>query len=152
MITWTFNNMQNPTKRLSGRYENILWCVKDLTDYTFNLDDIRIPYITKNDKRLKGGKGRNPTDVWYFDRVNNMTKKKNNWNHPTIYPQDMIERIIKMSTNPGDIVLDPFLGSGTTVSAALSLDRKAIGIEIDENYFEEILGRINNIQLKMDIE
>ena len=81
-----------------------------------------------------------------------MTKKKNNWNHPTIYPQDMIERIIKMSTNPGDIVLDPFLGSGTTVSAALSLDRKAIGIEIDENYFEEILGRINNIQLKMDIE
>lgn len=152
MITWTFNNMQNPTKRLSGRYENILWCVKDLTNYTFNLDDIRIPYITKNDKRLKGGKGRNPTDVWYFDRVNNMTKKKNNWNHPTIYPQDMIERIIKMSTNPGDIVLDPFLGSGTTVSAALSLDRKAVGIEIDENYYEEILGRINNIQLKIDIE
>ena len=77
LITWVFNNMQNCTKRLSGRYENILWGVKDLNNYVFNLDDIRIPYITKNDKRLTGN-GRNPTDVWYFDRVNNMTKKKLN--------------------------------------------------------------------------
>ena len=68
MITWTFNNMQNCTNRLSGRYENILWGVKDINNYVFNLDDVRIPYITQNDKRLEGGIGRNPTDVWYFDR------------------------------------------------------------------------------------
>ena len=73
MITWTFNNMQNCTNRLSGRYENILWGVKDIDNYIFNLDDVRIPYLTKGDKRLAEGGGRNPTDVWYFDRVNNMT-------------------------------------------------------------------------------
>ena len=142
MITWTFNNMQNCTKRLSGRYENILWCVKDLKNYVFNLDDVRIPYITKNDKRLTGI-GRNPTDVWYFDRVNNMTKKKYNLQHPTIYPLPMIERIIKMSTNEGDTVLDPFAGSGTTLVAAKLLNRNAIGIEIDEKYKKEIEFRLN---------
>lgn len=149
LITWTFNGMQNPTKRLAGRYENILWGVKDLENYIFNLDDVRIPYITKNDKRLTG-KGRNPTDVWYFDRVNNMTKKKNNWSHPTIYPSDMIERIIKMSSDKGDIILDPFLGSGTTVVSALKLGRKGIGFELDETYKDEIQQRIDNIQLNFD--
>lgn len=142
MITWTFNNMQNCVNRLSGRYENILWGVKDLNDYVFNLDDIRIPYITKNDKRLKNGKGRNPTDVWYFDRVNNMTKKKLNLSHPTIYPLPMIERIIKMSSVPGDTVLDPFLGSGTTLVAAKRLGRNGIGFELDESYSNEIKMRL----------
>lgn len=52
IITWTFNNMQNCTNRLSGRYENIIWGVKDLKNYKFNLDDIRIPYITKMIKDL----------------------------------------------------------------------------------------------------
>ena len=142
IITWTFNNMQNCTNRLSGRYENIVWGVKDLNDYVFNLDDIRIPYITQNDKRLEGGKGRNPTDVWYFNRVNNMTKKSLGLNHPTVYPLEMIERIIKMSSNEGDIILDPFLGSGTTAVAALRLGRKAIGFELDSSYEDEIKKRI----------
>lgn len=154
MITWTFNNMQNCTKRLSGRYENILWCVKDLKNYVFNLDEVRIPYITKNDKRLTGS-GRNPTDVWYFDRVNNMTKKKYNLQHPTIYPLPMIERIIKMSSNEGDTVLDPFAGSGTTLVASNLLNRNSIGIELDEKYKKEIefrlnLGRFEND--KVDVE
>lgn len=144
IITWTFNNMQNCTNRLSGRYENILWGVKDLDNYVFNLDSIRIPYITKGDKRLEGGTGRNPTDVWYFDRVNNMTKMKYGLNHPTIYPVEMIERIIKMSTNEGDTVFDPFLGSGTTLVAAQHLGRNGIGFELDEKYSEEIKKRIKN--------
>ncbi len=144
MITWTFNNMQNCTNRLSGRYENILWGVRDLNNYVFNLDDIRIPYITQNDKRLEGGKGRNPTDVWYFDRVNNMTKKKLNLSHPTVYPLPMIERIIKMSSNPGDTILDPFLGSGTSLVAAKRLGRNGIGFELDESYVDEITMRLEN--------
>lgn len=144
MITWTFNNMQNCTNRLSGRYENILWGVKDIKNYVFNLDDIRIPYITKNDKRLEGGKGRNPTDVWYFDRVNNMTKKKLKLTHPTIYPLPMIERIVKMSSKPGDTILDPFLGSGTSLVAAKRLGRNGIGFELDESYADEIRMRLEN--------
>ncbi|MGU8265405.1 DNA-methyltransferase [Clostridium perfringens] len=158
MITWTFNNMQNCTKRLSGRYENILWGVKDLKNYVFNLDEVRIPYITQNDKRLTGI-GRNPTDVWYFDRVNNMTKKKYNLEHPTIYPLAMIERIVKMASNEGDTILDPFAGSGTTLVAANLLNRNGIGIELDKKYKAEIelrlkIGRFNsdNIQEKVSNE
>lgn len=155
MITWTFNNMQNCVNRLSGRYENILWGVKDINNYVFNLDEIRIPYITKNDKRLEGGKGRNPTDVWYFDRVNNMTKKKLNLTHPTVYPLEMIMRILKMSSNPGDTILDPFVGSGTSLVAAKILGRNGIGIEIDKNFAKEIQMRLDNEgnqgeQLKID--
>lgn len=142
MITWTFNNMQNCTNRLSGRYENILWGVKDIENYVFHLDDVRIPYITKNDKRLEGGAGRNPTDVWYFDRVNNMTKKKLNLSHPTIYPLPMIVRILKMSSDVGDTVLDPFAGSGTSLVAAKILKRNAIGFEIDGGYKEEAERRL----------
>lgn len=151
IITWTFNNMQNCTNRLSGRYENIIWAVKDLNNYVFNLDDVRIPYITQNDKRLTGN-GRNPTDVWYFNRVNNVTKKKLNLNHPTIYPIEMIERIILMASNENDVVLDPFLGSGTTVAAAIKLNRKGIGYEIDDNYKSEIKSRISNIQTQINIK
>ncbi|MCM1286071.1 MAG: site-specific DNA-methyltransferase [Acetobacter sp.] len=142
IITWTFNNMQNCTNRLSGRYENILWGVKDINNYIFNLDDIRIPYITKNDKRLEGGIGRNPTDVWYYDRVNNMTKKKYNLTHPTIYPLPMIIRILKMSSNKCDTILDPFAGSGTSLVAAKILGRNAIGFELDQKYKKEFLVRI----------
>lgn len=142
IITWTFNNMQNCTNRLSGRYENIVWGVKDLNNYIFNLDEVRIPYITKNDKRLVGGIGRNPTDVWYFDRVNNMTKKKLNLTHPTIYPLPMIVRILKMSSNIGDTILDPFAGSGTSLVAAKILNRKAIGFELDTKYKNECERRL----------
>jgi DNA modification methylase len=142
MITWTFNNMQNCTNRLSGRYENILWGVKDLDNYVFNLDEVRVPYISKKDKRLQEGGGRNPTDVWYFDRVNNMTKKKLGLTHPTIYPLPMVVRIIKMASNIGDTVLDPFVGSGTTLVAAKILGRNGIGLELDSKYESEYKKRL----------
>ncbi len=154
-IVWHFNNMQNCTNRLSGRWEAILWFVKDLKNYKFNLDDIRIPYITKNDKRLVGGTGRNPTDTWnydipesdfwYFDRVNNMTKNKLGiTEHPCVYPTPMIERIIKMTTDKGDVVFDPFLGSGTTLIAAQNLGRIGLGTELDTKFKEIIEKRVNN--------
>lgn len=154
-IVWHFNNMQNCTNRLSGRWESILWFVKDIKNYKFNLDDIRIPYITKNDKRLEGGTGRNPTDTWnfdvpesdfwYFDRVNNMTKNKLGISeHPCIYPTPMIERIIKMTTDKGDVVFDPFLGSGTTIVAAENLGRVGLGTELDSKYKDIIIKRVNN--------
>ena len=142
-IIWHFNNMQNCVNRLSGRWEAILWLVKDINNYVFNLDKIRVPYITKNDKRLTGV-GRNPTDVWYFDRVNNMTKQKLKIDHPCVYPLSMIERIILMSTHKGDWVLDPFLGSGTTLVACKRLGRNGIGFEIDEKWKSVIERRLKN--------
>jgi len=140
-IIWHFNNMQNPVKRLAGRWETVLWFVKDIHNYIFNLDQIRIPYITVGDKRVKGA-GRNPTDVWYFDRVNNMTKSKLGIDFPSIYPEPMIERILKMSSNRGDWVLDPFLGSGTTMRVAKLLGRNSIGIEINPKNVDLIKRRV----------
>ena len=153
-IVWHFNNMQNCTNRLSGRWESILWFVKDIDSYQFNLDDIRVPYIPKNDKRLTGV-GRNPTDIWnfdipesdfwYFDRVNNMTKNKLGLTeHPCIFPTPMIERIIKMTTHKGEVVMDPFLGSGTTLVAAQNLGRIGLGCELDEKFAPIIEKRVLN--------
>ncbi len=142
-IVWHFNNMVNCNKRLSGRWESILWLVKDINNYVFNLDQVRLPYITKNDKRLDPNGGRNPTDVWYFDRVNNMTKKKLNISEiPTMYPKPMIERILRMSSNIGDTILDPFVGSGTSLIVAETLERNGIGIEIDNKYKSIIKKRL----------
>jgi len=139
-IIWHFHNMQNCTKRLSGRWEAVLWFVKDIKNYVFNLDAIRVPYLT-NDKRIQG-EGRNPTDVWYFNRVNNMTKNKLGIDHPCVYPEEMIMRIMKMSSYPGDLVLDPFVGSGTTMRVAKILNRNSIGIEINPRYEKLVRKRV----------
>lgn len=151
-IIWHFNNMQNCVNRLSGRWEAILWFVKDLNNYVFNLDDVRIPVITKNDKRIDPNRGRNPTDVWFFNRVNNMTKQKLEITAPCVYPLPMIERILKMSTNRGDLVIDPFLGSGTTLVACKRMGRKGVGFEIDPSYKKVIDKRlkIEASQLSLD--
>jgi DNA modification methylase len=148
-IIWNFNNMQNPIRRLAGRWEAILWFVKDIKNYIFNLDDIRIPYITVGDKRIKGN-GRNPTDVWYFDRVNNMTKAKLGIDFPAVYPEPMIERILRMSSNKGDWVLDPFLGSGTTMRVAKMLGRNSIGIEINPKNVKTIKKRVEPEKAMLD--
>lgn len=71
-----------------------------------------------------------------------MTKKKLNLSHPTIYPLSMIVRIVKMATNPGDTVLDPFAGSGTSLVAAKIMGRNGIGFELDEKYREECMRRL----------
>lgn len=141
-IIWHFNNMQNCVNRLSGRWEAILWFVKDIDNYVFNLEEVKIPVITKNDKRIDPNSGRNPTDVWYFNRVNNMTKQKLGITAPCVYPLPMIERIVKMSTNKNDLVIDPFVGSGTTLVACKKLGRKALGFEIDETYKDIIEKRL----------
>ena len=64
--------------------------------------------------------------------------------HPCVFPTPMIERIIKMTTNEGDVVLDPFLGSGTTLIAAENLRRIGLGVELDERYKEMIIKRVTN--------
>ena len=71
-----------------------------------------------------------------------MTKKKLGLIHPTIFPLPMIERIIKMASNRGDTILDPFVGSGTTLVAAAKLQRNAIGFEIDCQYQSTIVKRL----------
>ena len=79
-------------------------------------------------------RGANPGDVWSFSHVHYCSAEREK--HPTQKPEGAIERILRASSNEGDLVLDPFMGSGTTLRAAKDLGRKAIGIEIEERYCE----------------
>ena len=137
-IIWHFEGGLNAKKRLSGRYENILWVVKDKENFVFNLDDIRIPAKWHMDKRCNP-KGKNPTDfwtdvdyVWDINRVVNVSKEKTS--HPTQFPEKMIKRIIKASSNKDDIVMDVFAGSGTVMKVAQDEGRKWIGIDKELKY------------------
>ena len=137
-IIWHFEGGLNAKKRLSGRYENILWMVKDKENFVFNLDDIRIPAKWHMDKRCNP-KGKNPTDfwtevdyVWDINRVVNVSKE--NTAHPTQFTEKMIKRIIKSGSNKDDIVMDIFAGSGTVMKVAQDEGRKWIGIDKELKY------------------
>ena len=136
-IIWHFEGGLNAKKRLTGRYENVLWAVKDKENFVFNLDDIRITSKWDKDKR-NNPKGKNPTDfwpvdyVWEINRVVNVSKEKTA--HPTQFPEKMIKRIIKASSNKDYIVMDIFSGSGTVMKVAQDEGRKWIGIDKELKY------------------
>lgn len=148
-VIWHYKAGVNCRHRFSPRKETWLYCVADLDNHTFNLDDVRVPAKYPNQKKdgeLKvNPKGKNPGDVWDIPKV---TSGKNRASpertkHPAQFPEDVIERIIKVSSNPGDIVFDPFLGSGTTMKIARDLGRSCIGIEMNEEYLDDIVqGRV----------
>lgn len=109
-------------------YEFIIWASKG-KNKTFNYDNM---FVINNFEM---------TDVWDLPAVS-MSEKKYGY-HPTQKPECLLERIIIASTNEKDIVLDPFMGSGTTGSVAKRLNRYFIGIEKDTNYFNIAKQRIN---------
>jgi adenine-specific DNA-methyltransferase len=148
-IVWNYGAGVAGKNFFSPRNEKFLWYVKNENQYTFNLDDVRDPDV-KYPNQKKNGKikvnplGKNPTDVWQFPKVTSGKNRasKERTEHPAQFPTAVIERIIKASTNKGDVVLDPFLGSGTTAIAAINLKRPVVGFEIKENYCEIAATRI----------
>lgn len=137
-IVWYFQGGLSATKKLSARYENILWLYKD--DYVFNLDSVRVKEWKRVDKR-NNPNGKNPTNVWEINRVAYGSKEKTE--HPAQFPLAMIERIVKGWSNENAIVLDPFMGSGTTAIACVNNNRNYIGFELDEEYYNIANERIN---------
>lgn len=135
----------------SPRNEKFIWYVKDPDDYVFNLDDVRDPNV-KYPNQKKNGKlkcntiGKNPTDVWQFPKVTSGRNRssKERTPHPAQFPVAVIDRIIKASSNEGDLILDPFLGSGSTIEVALANRRLAVGFEIKEEYVEIAVQRIES--------
>ena len=93
-------------------------------------------------KEINGGK--QMKDVWELKGA--LKKEKEHGKHPTQKPFELLERIILASSNEGDIILDPFAGSGTTGIAAKRLKRRFIGIEIEKEYIEIIKKRYKAIQ------
>ena len=147
-IIWHFEHGLHCSHRFSGRYETIMWFTK--TDaYTFNLDPIRVPQKYPGKKHFKGLKagqyscnplGKNPGDVWAIPNVKSNHVEKTA--HPCQFPVELIERFVLSMTNVGDRVFDPFLGSGSTIIAAIRHQRRGIGAEIVPHYVELAKQRI----------
>lgn len=137
-ITWHYTQGMGRKNGFSPRHEDILFFTKTL-NFTFNLDEIRIPQ--KYYRERNNMAGANPGDVWQFSHVHYCSEEREK--HPTQKPEALIERIIKASSNIGDTVLDPFVGSGTTCKVAKILKRNWIGIDINPDYIEMSQQRID---------
>lgn len=150
-VVWNYGAGVAGKKFFSPRNEKFLWYVKDENNYTFNLDEVRDPNV-KYPNQKKNGKikvnrlGKNPTDVWQFSKVTSGRNRssKERTPHPAQFPKAVIERIIKASSNTGEAVLDPFIGSGTTAIVALNNKRRVVGFEINVDYCQIAADRIEN--------
>ena len=151
-IIWHFEHGLHCTKRFSGRYETIVWFTKS-DDYIFNLDPVRVPQKYPGKKYFKGPKagqyscnplGKNPGDLWVIPNVKNNHVEKTN--HPCQFPVELIDRLVLSMTNKKDWVLDPFLGSGTSVISALRHGRKGVGAETNKKYIKIACDRIEQLE------
>ena len=144
-IAWTYDSSGVQSKKIYGSlYEPILMINKNANEkYTFNFQDIMVEAKTGATRKLIDYRKdppqpyntiKVPGNVWNFSRVR--FKMDEYENHPTQKPELLLERIVKASSNEGDIVLDPFSGSFTTSAVAVRLGRNAIGIDMNEEYFE----------------
>ena len=149
-IVWHYDSSGVQAKKYFGSlYEPILFGVKDLKNYTFNSSDIEVEAKTGAVRKLIDYRKEVPTpykntkipgNAWYFPRVRYRMEEYEN--HPSQKPEALLERIIKASSNVGDTVLDPFAGTFSTCAVAQKLNRKTIGIEMQEEYFKLGLRRL----------
>jgi len=142
------------------QYEMIL-VLRKSDDVKFNKDAVRIPYdaatidLYLRDKRYKDkdarrahlDKGKYATNILRVPSLKGISKEK--CGHPSQKPLKLIDKLIACSTDPGDLVIDPFIGSGTTAAAAQRLQRKWLGIESDSNYIQIAQNRLKSEELPL---
>lgn len=149
-IVWAYDSSGVQSKKMFGSlYEPILMLAKSAkASPTFNAEDILVEAKTgarrklidyRKDPPQPYNTRKVPGNVWNFNRVR--FKMDEYENHPTQKPEALLERIVRASSNPGDVVLDPFAGSFTTSAVAVRLGRVAVGIELNEAYYEIGLRR-----------
>lgn len=149
-IVWHYDSSGVQAKKFFGSlYEPIIFCVKDQKNYTFNASDIEVEARTGATRKLIDYRKEVPTpykttkvpgNTWYMPRVRYRMPEYEE--HPSQKPEALLERIIRASTNPGDLVLDPFSGTFTTCAVAQRLGRRSIGIEMQSEYFKIALRRL----------
>lgn len=149
-IAWHYDSSGVQARKYFGSmWEPILHCVKDPKNYTFNADEIKVPARTGSERKLIDYRKPVPTvyssekvpgNVWYFARVRYRMPEYEE--HPSQKPESLLERVVKASSNTGDVVLDPFSGTFTTSAVAQRLGRRSIGIELNEDYVGVGLRRL----------
>ena len=130
-IIWAYDYGARSTKKWSAKHDTIFWYVKDPKRYTFNFDEMdRIPYMAPGlVGPEKARRGKTPTDVWWHTIV--PTNGKERTGYPTQKPMGLVNRIIKVHSNPGDLVADFFAGSGTTGECAARLGRLFLMVDLN---------------------
>lgn len=166
-VIWYYTFGVNCTKKFSRSHAHLFHFVKDPRDFTFNGDDpkVRVPsarQLVYSDKRASP-KGRLPDDTWILrpqDAEGCFTPKEDTWYFPRVagtfkeragfhgcqMPEQLLGRIIRTSSNAGEVVLDPFAGSGTTLAVAKKLGRHFLGFELSSNYARQVSQRLKSIE------
>ncbi|MBY0585668.1 site-specific DNA-methyltransferase [bacterium] len=163
-VVWYYTFGVNCKRKFSRSHAHLFHFVKDAKNFTFNADEIRVPsarMTTYADSRANP-KGRLPDDTWvlrpqdltagwnaeedtwYYPRVAGTFKERQGF-HGCQMPERLLERIVRVSSNEGEIVLDPFAGSGTTLAVAKKLYRSYLGFELSPDYVEAIEARLEAI-------
>lgn len=158
-VVWNYAAGVASRKAFSPRNEKLLWYIKNESEYVFDLDSVRDPNV-KYPNQKKNGKlkcnplGKNPTDVWQIAKVTSGQNRssKERTPHPAQFPIEMVTRIIKACSVVGDVVIDPFLGSGSSIEAALRTGRQAIGFEINPSYVPIAEKRIQRVLRSIEAE
>ncbi|RIY31122.1 adenine-specific DNA-methyltransferase [Psittacicella hinzii] len=153
-IVWHYDSSGVQAKKYFGSlYEPILFAVKNPKSYTFNAQAIEVEAKTGSQRKLIDYRKEVPTpykstkvlgNTWYFPRVRYRMPEYES--HPSQKPEALLERIIKASTNEGDLVLDPFAGTFSTSAVAQKLGRRSISIEFQEEYVKIGLRRLGILQ------
>jgi site-specific DNA-methyltransferase (adenine-specific) len=167
-VIWYYTFGVNCTRKFSRSHTHLFHFVKDPERFTFNADDpaVRVPsarQLVYGDKRANS-KGRLPDDTWilrpqdmpdafrpdedtwYFSRVAGTFKERAGF-HGCQMPEQLLGRIIRVSSNEGETVLDPFAGSGSTLATAHKLGRDWIGFDLSEQYVEQATARLSEINV-----
>ncbi len=164
-VIWYYTFGVNCKNKFSRSHAHLFHMVKDPGDFTFNADTVRVPsarQLVYGDRRANPA-GRLPDDTWilrpqdlpegftpdqdtwYFPRVAGTFKERAGW-HGCQLPEQLLGRIIRSCSNPGELVVDPFGGSGTTLAVAKKLDRQYLGFELSKDYAKNIRQRLSRIQ------
>mgnify|MGYP000481191170 FL=1 len=138
-ITWYYTQGIGKTKGFSPRHDDILLFTKSPKKFVFNLDAIRIPQ--KYYRSVNNMRGANPGNVWEFSHMHYCNKNRKK--HPTQKPEGLFERMILASSNEGNMILDPFVGSGTALRVCQQTNRNGIGIDINPEYIDMARDRLS---------
>lgn len=143
-IIWHYTFGQNTQRKFARSHTHLFYWTAQGKNFSFNDDAVRIPsarQTTYADRRANP-KGKLPDDVWSFSRVCGTFHERALW-HPCQMPEKVLERIVLACSNVGDLVLDPFSGSGTTCVVAARLGRHYLGIELSQDYARRSRMRIS---------
>ncbi|MBN1393771.1 MAG: site-specific DNA-methyltransferase [Pirellulales bacterium] len=172
-VIWYYTFGVNCKRAFSRSHTHLLYFVADPKRFTFNASDpaVRVPsarQLVYNDARADP-KGRLPDntwilrpqdapegfqpdhDTWFFSRVAGTFKERAGF-HGCQMPEQLLGRIIRCCSNPGELVLDPFSGSGTTLAVAKKLDRRWIGFELSQEYVSKIKARLRGARVGAELD